>query len=260
MSIIIQAAQFAEKAHRGQVRKYTGRPYAIGRRFGRLKIVGKPTYIKGKMHVECHCKCGRATVVFVSNLKSGHTESCGCLVPERTSEVKRTHGQSRTRLHNIWLGMKNRCDNPNVKAYKKYGGRGIKVCRQWYKFENFQVWAISNGYTPALTLDRKNRDRGYSPSNCRWATRSQQTMNTAARKDTGRFKGVQQRKSTGSWEVVIRSGGKAVFRRTVRDEISAAWVREKVIQEFHGEFAYMNHPPERRKRNKKVLINRRKSA
>jgi len=87
------------------------------------------------------------------------------------------HGGSGTRLYRIWAAMKTRCMNPNFWAYNHYGGRGIKVCRAWQKFPAFQRWALSNGYRDKLTIERKNNDRGYCPSNCKWATRKEQSSN-----------------------------------------------------------------------------------
>lgn len=87
-----------------------------------------------------------------------------------------THGMSHTRLHSIWLGMRNRCSNRN-NAYPDYGGRGISLCEDWNKFENFRDWALSHGYNEDLTLDRIDVDGNYCPENCRWATKLEQTVN-----------------------------------------------------------------------------------
>lgn len=84
---------------------------------------------------------------------------------------------SHTRLHNIWLTMRQRCQNPNCSAYHKYGAKGISVCSEWEKFENFRDWAFSNGYTDVLTLDRINFTGDYEPRNCRWATQKEQQNN-----------------------------------------------------------------------------------
>lgn len=88
------------------------------------------------------------------------------------------HGQKRTRLYNIWCGMIRRCENSNEPAFPKYGGRGIVVCPEWRQsFITFRDWALNNGYSAALTIDRINNDGNYEPSNCRWATHAQQNRN-----------------------------------------------------------------------------------
>lgn len=84
---------------------------------------------------------------------------------------------SHTRLHNIWLGMRQRCEKPNCSGYCKYGAKGISVCKEWQNFENFMDWAITQGYDDTLTLDRIDFTGNYEPNNCRWATQRQQQNN-----------------------------------------------------------------------------------
>ena len=84
---------------------------------------------------------------------------------------------SRTRLHNIWLTMRRRCEKPNCSTYHKYGAKGISVCAEWEVFENFRDWAMTNGYTDSLTLDRIDGKGNYEPGNCRWATQKEQQNN-----------------------------------------------------------------------------------
>lgn len=84
------------------------------------------------------------------------------------------------RLYRIWKNIKTRCNNPNFYLYNRYGGRGIRVCNEWENsFENFYEWAMNNGYTDELTIDRINNDKGYAPGNCRWATRNEQSRNNS---------------------------------------------------------------------------------
>jgi hypothetical protein len=116
-------------------------------------------------------------------LKTGHTKSCGCLRSEicRINGIKnKTHEKRKTSLWAIWHGMKERCLNPNYHNYSSYGGRGISICEDWLKFENFDKWNDSlgeEGYKRGLSIDRIDNDKGYSPSNCRWTTFVQQGRN-----------------------------------------------------------------------------------
>ena len=87
------------------------------------------------------------------------------------------HGMRNTRLYNIWRAMRQRCNNPQNNRYSVYGGRGISVCEEWEVFENFYKWSMENGYKEDLTIDRKNTDGNYEPSNCRWATIKEQNRN-----------------------------------------------------------------------------------
>jgi hypothetical protein len=84
----------------------------------------------------------------------------------------------KSRLYHIWEDMKSRCNNPNNRRYKDYGGRGIKVCHDWQvDFRLFSNWAINNGYADNLTIDRINVEGDYEPGNCRWSTKKLQSNN-----------------------------------------------------------------------------------
>ena len=94
-------------------------------------------------------------------------KSCGC-------RERMTHGQSRSRLYKIWAGMKSRCSDPNKRAYRWYGARGIKISKEWDDdFIAFMNWSLAHGYADNLTIDRVDRDQDYSPDNCRWIPASE---------------------------------------------------------------------------------------
>lgn len=149
-----------------------------GQRFGRLLVVQREGTQCGSATWLCRCDCGKETVVNGHNLRRGLIVSCGC--KRATVPPFKTHGKSKTRLHRIWRGMKQRCFNPNLTAYKNYGGRGITVCDEWLGedgFQHFYDWAMANGYDEDLEIDRRDNDGDYEPSNCQWASRERQANN-----------------------------------------------------------------------------------
>lgn len=146
-----------------------------GERFGRLVVMSEAAR-RGKQHFNVICDCGKEAVVSVTNLKSGHTKSCGCLHKEALTKP-RTHGMSKTSEYKSYHKMLERCYNPNDINYKNYGGRGIVVCERWREsFENFFT-DLGKKPTPKHSLERSKTDGNYEPSNCRWATRLEQNRN-----------------------------------------------------------------------------------
>lgn len=153
-----------------------------GQTFGALTALA-PSHSDGKkMHWRFRCQCGRFIVKVGSDVtkevKRGGTPNCGCLTRTLIGRGNSRHGLSKHPLYAVWRGMIDRCRLPSHHAYPLYGGRGITVCQRWVdRFENF--WDdMYPSYKPGLTLDRENNNLGYSKKNCRWATRSQQAMNT----------------------------------------------------------------------------------
>lgn len=148
-----------------------------GGRFGRL-VAQESTGEKrwGVYLWRCVCDCGNTTVAAVNSLRSGLVRSCGCLASERAKKKATTHGQYGSPAYKSWDSMLQRCTNPNVVGYERYGGAGITVCDRWRKFENFLA---DMGHRPkGTTLDRYPGQQGnYEPGNCRWATLQQQRMN-----------------------------------------------------------------------------------
>lgn len=128
-----------------------------------------------KVYLLCKCECGTEKEVIIKNLKSGVSKSCGCLNIKRLKE-RATHGKRHTRVWRIWQAMKNRCYNPNVKQYKNYGGRGIKVCDEWK--DNFVAFYDYMGDCPeGFSIDRIDVNGNYEPGNVRWSSPMRQMSN-----------------------------------------------------------------------------------
>lgn len=149
-----------------------------GEKFGRLTVVSRAENSKGgKSRWLCRCECGNECVVHSSSLKSGNTRSCGCIRREASHDRATTHGMSKTPLFTIWRAMVSRCNNPNNRSYENYGGRGIHVCDEWLDSSSFFGWAIANGYSEGLTIERVDVNKGYEPSNCKWIPKAEQARN-----------------------------------------------------------------------------------
>ena len=140
------------------------------------------------------CDCGNYTEQNLCDIEKGKVKSCGCKRYRDLSNRNRTHGESKTRLYRIWRGMKTRCQNSNHRDYIDYGARGISVCKKWDKsYKKFRDWALTHGYTDNLTIERKDVNGNYCPSNCCWIPKSEQAKNQRPRKqicdrdEKGRF-------------------------------------------------------------------------
>lgn len=148
----------------------------LGKTFGRLTVVNLDNWypkLKQSRWI-CKCICGNEVIVLGNNLKRGIAKSCGCLQKERASKANTIHGGRGTRLYGIWKGMRQRCNDKNN---KNYGGKGIRICKEWYNdFAIFREWALSNNYKSNLSIDRIDPNKNYTPNNCQWITRVENTI------------------------------------------------------------------------------------
>ena len=143
-----------------------------GQRFGRLTVQYRvDNGPRGETRWLCLCDCNNTVIVTTGKLRSGHTQSCGCM----RDQSHLIHGETGTPLFLEWCGIRNRCNDSNNPYY---GARNISVCNEWNNdYIAFRDWSLEHGYKEGLTIDRLNNDMGYEPDNCKWSTAKQQANN-----------------------------------------------------------------------------------
>ena len=154
-----------------------------GQRFGDIKVIRLVSAKPVKW--ECECVCGKRLVRSSSEITrtlKGKSNSCGCKRTKSLNKFNTVHGFAhrgrKERLYRIWTAMRNRCGNPQNSNFKWYGAEGKSVCREWSSYPVFRDWAMANGYSDGLEIDRINNSDGYNPDNCRWVTHLENMQNT----------------------------------------------------------------------------------
>lgn len=214
--------------------------------FGRLKVISlaSPNGYRKRWH--CICVCGKTKDVLEQNLLNGHVKSCGCLLSTESQKRilkynnavnRETHGETKTRLYRIWIGMKSRCYGKTSSSYSQYGLRGIKVCDEWKSsFISFKKWSLENGYSDSLTLDRINVNGDYCPANCRWVTLSVQSFNKRIPdKNTSGCVGVSFNKRQNKWVAYISRNRVFHFLGTFPTKEEAISARKHAETKFFGQ-------------------------
>lgn len=152
-----------------------------GKRFGRLVAVEDAGSNGRRRLWRFQCDCGKTVIRSTDGVLRTPRASCGCYKPgfanKGRAPASKTHGLSKTRLRRVWGNMKSRCGDPRNHRYADYGGRGIRVCSAWLDFATFAAWALSQGYSDDLQLDRIDNDGGYEPDNCRFVTPAENMAN-----------------------------------------------------------------------------------
>ena len=189
-----------------------------GDKFGKLTVLEFVRKDENyKEFYRCKCDCGNETICEKWNLLSGCVRSCGCLIGKKCK-----HGETKTRLFNIWSGMKERCSREKHHEYQNYGGRGITVCEEWIDdFLAFKDWAMANGYQEGLTIDRIDVNGNYEPKNCRWVTKKEQNNN---RRNNHTLTYNDQTHTISQWSEITGIG-----KSTILERIKLGWSVEDAL-------------------------------
>jgi len=197
-----------------------------GKTFGRLTVIERVgTSQCGHPRWLCSCSCGNEAIVQGQGLRSGHTQSCGCLRTEAT----RIHGLTNHPLYRIWKGMMHRCYHSRDTSYKYYGQRGISVYKEWHFAPTFikDIERLIGSSPEGYTLDRIDNDGNYEPGNLRWATRSTQGFNRRLlRRNTSTRTGVSWNRRMGKWKAQMVYNGNNLFFGYFEDFAKAVEARK----------------------------------
>lgn len=192
----------------------------IGGKFGMITVLERTSKYSGTHRLWlCSCECGSAAFATMSDLRCGRRRSCGCLKRTANTTNGAQVGGKRMPEYGIWASMKERCSNPKQSRYERYGGRGIRVCREW---EDFARFIEDMGPRPSTkhTIERIDNDGDYEPSNCRWATWKEQANNRSS-------------------NVLLTIGAErlSLSQWAVRSGVDRMTIKERAKRHFQGDLA-----------------------
>ena len=189
--------------------------------------------------------CGNEFKAQVRYINSGAIISCGCYNKQLVKDRNTEHGLKNTRLYKIWRNIKNRTLNPNYTYFHNYGGRGITICDEWKNdFMSFYNWALSNGYSDKLSIDRIDNDGNYYPENCRWTTKIIQARNRRIQKSNkSGYKGVYFNKRIGKYLAQICINNKNIYLGVFQTAVEGAIAYNNYIIENNFEGFILNEIP-----------------
>lgn len=196
-----------------------------GQKFGRLTALDFSHRDGWNYYWKCQCDCGNVVYVHNGSLlsKNRGTKSCGCWNRESASKRNKTHGMTKTKIHHAWYTMLQRCDNPKATGYYNYGGRGIRVCLEWYDFAQF--YADMGDRPSGHCLDRIDNDGNYCKENCRWVTHRQNHNNKRTNKPITHN---GQTKTGAEWGRLL-----GIPKSTIRNRLNNGYKPEEILQKNH---------------------------
>lgn len=192
-----------------------------------ITVISEAPNKQGRIAWHCLCSCGNNFITTTHALRSKRSlqQTCGVC---KTKII----GNSNKRLYTIWIGMHRRCNDTKWHKYYNYGGRGITVDTIWNSYLIFESWALANGYTQDLTLDRIHPNDPYSPSTCRWATPTIQSRNRRKKQNTSsKFVGVYWNGKRSKWVAEVTVKNQKIYLGRHETELKAKQARQQYIQQ-----------------------------
>jgi hypothetical protein len=192
-------------------------------RYGRLTIIKEIKQKNKRRCFLCRCDCGNKITVILKVLRNGNVKSCGCLRKEMMINRNITHDMSKYPEYKNYNAMKQRCMDKNQGSFKNYGGAGIKICQRWIvSFKNFYE-DMGPKPGPNYSIERINNKGNYEPSNCKWASRSEQNYNQRKRRFcSSKYRGVGKVKNRNKWVARVAVRGKMQHVGYFDTELKAA--------------------------------------